>query len=166
MRSFPSGERNCYSLPTEAGAKYLVRVYASYGNHDGKNDSSSLEFDLHLGPNYWDTLHVANGDVFEAVFVAWASWAPVCLVNTGRGAPFVSVLELRQLPEVLYPLAVTSSQALNTFRRGNLGSSISIARYVYVPSPGTKFIYSCFHGFNSPAKAFSGKVAVTVFSGL
>ncbi|CAN6210497.1 unnamed protein product [Urochloa humidicola] len=128
VRSFPSGERNCYSLPTEAGAKYLVRLNAAYGNHDGKNDSWSLEFDVHLGAHFWNTLYARDGDVFEAVFVAWAGWAPVCLVNTGRGTPFVSVLELRQLGDGLYPPA-TANQALNKYRWLDMGTSTFITRF-------------------------------------
>jgi hypothetical protein len=128
VRSFPSGERNCYSLPTEAGAKYLVRLQAPYGNHDGRNDSASLVFDLHLGPNYWATAGAGDG-LFEAVFVAWASWAPVCLVNVGRGTPFVTVLELRQLPGALYPSALTPTQAWHNYRRHRMGSSIFVTRY-------------------------------------
>jgi len=119
VRSFPSGVLNCYALPTETGAKYLVRMEASYGNHDGKN-LRSIEFDLHLGANYWDTVYVGDDAVYEAIFLAWASWAPVCLVNTGRGAPFLSYLELRKFPSTLYPF-VTSSQALNMYGRENMG---------------------------------------------
>jgi hypothetical protein len=119
VRTFPSGLRNCYALPTEAGAKYLVRVDAAYGNHDGRNDSS-IVFDLHLGATFWDTYYVDSGDLYEAIFVAWASWVPVCLVNTGRGTPFLSLLELRHIPATLYPL-VTSIQAFNLYRRQNMG---------------------------------------------
>jgi hypothetical protein len=127
VRSFPSGVRNCYHLPTELGSKYLVRVVAAYGNHDGKNDSSLLEFKLHLGTNFWDTAYVAKHDTYEAVFVAWASWAPVCLLNTNNGAPFLSVLELRKLEDVLYPL-LTASKAMSLFTRRNLAGRYT--RYV------------------------------------
>jgi hypothetical protein len=48
LRSFPSGKWNCYALPTEARATYLVRAQFAYGNYDGKN-SSAVEFALHLG---------------------------------------------------------------------------------------------------------------------
>ena len=109
--------------------RYLVRVEVVYANHDGRN-STSLEFDLHLGPNYWDTVSVAGiNQVLEAVFVAWAGWAPVCLVNTGGGTPFVSVVELRQLPGALYP-PVTADQALSKYDRQNMGTNNSITRYV------------------------------------
>lgn len=70
-RSFPSGVRNCYALPTEAGGKYLARIAARYGDHDGRNDSSAMKFDVHLGANYWDTVSVADNQVYEVLFVAW-----------------------------------------------------------------------------------------------
>jgi hypothetical protein len=128
VRTFPSGLRNCYALPTEAGAKYLVRVDAAYGNHDGRNHSS-IVFDLHLGATFWDIYYVDNDEVYETIFVAWASWAPVCLVNTGRGTPFLSLLELRHIPATLYPF-VTSIQALNLFARRNMGGIRT--RYIYI----------------------------------
>ena len=130
LRSFPSGQRNCYALPTVAGTKYLVRAKFAYRNYDGKN-SSSVEFDLHLGANLWTTVDAdaKKSYVYEAIFVAWAGWAPVCLVNTGRGTPFVSVLELRPLGDDLYPQAAPGL-ILNMYRRQNMGESVSIIRYV------------------------------------
>ncbi|TKW32795.1 hypothetical protein SEVIR_2G190600v4 [Setaria viridis] len=129
LRSFPSGMRNCYALPTVADTKYLVRASFAYGNYDGTN-SSSLSFDLRLGPNYWDTVYTdaTMNFVIEAIFVAWAGWAPVCLVNTGRGTPFMSALELRQLGDALYPLVVPGL-IISTYARENMGSSDSITRY-------------------------------------
>lgn len=124
LRSFPSGVRNCYSLPTDGGAKYLVRLQFLYGNYDGKN-SLSLQFDMHLGVDYWDTIYVDGDTVYEAVFVAWASWAPVCLVNTGHGTPFVSVVELRPLGASLYP-PVTTNQSMSIYIRRNMGKISSI----------------------------------------
>ncbi|XP_062193810.1 probable LRR receptor-like serine/threonine-protein kinase At1g51810 isoform X2 [Phragmites australis] len=130
LRSFPSTSvmRNCYALPTEAGTRYLVRAGFAYGNYDGKN-SSSVEFDLHLGGNYWDTTNVdADGSyVYEALFVAWAGWTPVCLVNTGRGTPFVSMLELRSLPSALYP-PMTPGLIMSMYDRRDMGG-VSFTRY-------------------------------------
>uniref|UniRef100_A0A0D9XCV5 Protein kinase domain-containing protein n=1 Tax=Leersia perrieri TaxID=77586 RepID=A0A0D9XCV5_9ORYZ len=120
VRSFPSGMRNCYSLPTVAGAKYLVRVVSFYGNYDGKNISSTLQFDLHIGANYWDTVYGDGDEVHEAMFVAWASWAPVCLVNTGQGIPFVSSVELRPLDDEMYP-HVMANQSMRMYLRRSLG---------------------------------------------
>ncbi|GJM99005.1 hypothetical protein PR202_ga16062 [Eleusine coracana subsp. coracana] len=138
VRSFPSGVRNCYALPTETGAKYLVRLQANYGNHDGKNDNSSLEFDLYLGPNYWDTVYARTNVAYETVFLAWAGWAPACLVNTGRGTPYVSLLELRKLPGELYP-PVTASQALAMYTRINMGAGTFTRIPVFFCCPGQRF---------------------------
>ncbi|KAL5206044.1 hypothetical protein ABZP36_034253 [Zizania latifolia] len=115
LRSFPSGVRNCYALPTIAGASYLIRLEFFYGNYDGKDSSSTLQFDLHLGVDYWKTVH-ADGDlVHEALFVAWASWAPVCLVNTGRGTPFVSTVERRTLASGQYQPDLTANQSMSLY---------------------------------------------------
>ncbi|EMS48750.1 hypothetical protein TRIUR3_18830 [Triticum urartu] len=78
LRSFPSGLRNCYTLPTKSGAKYLVRMVFFHGNYDGK----PAVFDLHLGTNYWDRMTIRNMTDTqywwsEAIFIAWASWVPV-----------------------------------------------------------------------------------------
>jgi hypothetical protein len=139
LRSFPSGVRNCYSLPTVAGTRYLVRARFGYGNYDGQN-SSSVNFELHLGANFWVAADVgAAGEnmVYEAVFVAWASWAPVCLVNIGSGTPFVSALELRQLGAEFYP-PVTPGRIMSMYDRQNMRTGLDdITRYVR----GIRFIF-------------------------
>ncbi|GJM96028.1 hypothetical protein PR202_ga12832 [Eleusine coracana subsp. coracana] len=125
LRSFPSGLRNCYSLPTKTGDKYIVRMEIFYGNYDGKNSSSSIEFDLHLGPDYWET--ATPDHTYEALFVAWAAWTPVCLVNAGRGTPFVSSVELRPLG-ALYP-PVSPDLSLSLWSRQSLGPNVVFTRY-------------------------------------
>uniref|UniRef100_R7W587 Malectin-like domain-containing protein n=1 Tax=Aegilops tauschii TaxID=37682 RepID=R7W587_AEGTA len=118
LRSFPSGIRNCYTLPTESGGKYLVRMEFFYGDYDGKTSPS---FEVHLGSNYWDTFRNSDFWWSEAIFVAWGSWVPVCLVNTGGGTPFVSTVELRPLLPSLYP-QVTVDESISAFARKNLGA--------------------------------------------
>nr|CAB3453198.1 unnamed protein product [Digitaria exilis]CAB3486675.1 unnamed protein product [Digitaria exilis] len=143
LRSFPSGVRNCYALPTVAGTKYLARMTFWYGNYDGKN-MSTVEFDLHLGANRWDTVTVYGNDTsgvtYEALFVAWASWAPACLVNTGRGTPFVSVVELRPLPASLYA-AVSPGKSMSMYNRWNVGANGTFLRYDHSSSfvPGRPY---------------------------
>lgn len=135
VRSFPSGVRNCYALPTVTGNKYLVRVVAFYGNYNGMNSSSTLQFDLYLGTNYWDTVYVAAGaQAFEAIFVAWASWTPVCLMNTGQGTPFVSSVELRPLGNELYPTVMTNQSMRLTVRYSLRPTATNVTRYVTTPS--------------------------------
>lgn len=131
VRSFPSGVRNCYALPTVAGAKYLVRVRSAYGNYDGKNSSSTIQFDLYLGVNYWATVKDPWNEFHEALFVAWASWVPVCLLNTGRGTPFASSVVLRRLSSELYPV-INAKQSMRMISRKNVGSDISTLRYIIV----------------------------------
>ncbi|KAK3133151.1 hypothetical protein QOZ80_6AG0533020 [Eleusine coracana subsp. coracana] len=125
VRSFPSGLRNCYALPTKAGDKYLARVEISYGNYDGKNSSSSVQFDLHLGAYYWET--ATPDHTYEALFVAWAAWTPVCLVNTGRGTPFVSAMDLRPMA-ALYP-PVSPALFMSAYSRQSLGQNVLFTRY-------------------------------------
>ncbi|WVZ64677.1 hypothetical protein U9M48_014167 [Paspalum notatum var. saurae] len=130
LRTFPSGQRNCYALPTVAGTRYLLRAAYLYGNYDGKN-SSSVSFDVYLGANFWEAMSPAAAPATlyqrEAIFVAWAGSAPFCLVNTGHGAPFMSVLELRPLA-ALYPLLAPGVIA-STENRINMGSSDASIRY-------------------------------------
>ncbi|CAL5064748.1 unnamed protein product [Urochloa decumbens] len=129
LRSFPSGKWNCYALPTIANTTYLVRAQFAYGNYDGKN-SSSVQFELHLGSNLWDTITATPEEssiTKEAVFMAWAGWAPVCLVNTGGGTPFVSVVELRRLSG-LYP-PVSSDLWMSMYARRRMGTDVPLTRH-------------------------------------
>ncbi|BAF24867.2 Os09g0349700 [Oryza sativa Japonica Group] len=149
VRSFPSaeGQRNCYSLPNDVRSKYLVRLKFLYGNYDGL-DSSSLKFNLTLGVKHWDTVSIDTTDgndgynVHEAVFVAWASWAPVCLINIGQGTPFMSMVELRPLGILPYP-AVMGNVSLSLYVRSNVGSSPDddkLVRYICSEFPWILYI--------------------------
>ncbi|EEE69542.1 hypothetical protein OsJ_29021 [Oryza sativa Japonica Group] len=128
LRSFPLtlfGERNCYALPTVPGAIYLVRLRFAYGNYDNMN-SESVQFDLFLGVNKWDEVYIANKDKeysSEAMFVAWASWASVCLVNTYQGTPFVNTVELRQLDSMLHFRKIMGNSSIYLYERRNMGPS-------------------------------------------
>lgn len=98
VRSFPQGTRNCYTLkPTLGkGSKYLVRARFLYGKYDNKGQDPT--FDLYLGVNFWDTVIAQYPWIpidKEILFVPSSDHFDVCLVNTGRGTPFISVLELR-----------------------------------------------------------------------
>ncbi|KAI9081297.1 hypothetical protein K1719_036718 [Acacia pycnantha] len=120
VRSFPEGERNCYTLrpkQEKQKQKYLMRAIIAYGNYDLRNQVP--EFDLYLGVNYWTTFRILpnpNGPQtifpFEIIMEKDSSTETiqVCLVNTGRGIPFINSLELRPLNNSLYhvplPLAI------------------------------------------------------------
>ncbi|KAI9073141.1 hypothetical protein K1719_044892 [Acacia pycnantha] len=112
VRSFPEGERNCYTLrpkQEKQKQKYLMRAIIAYGNYDLRNQVPEL--DLYLGVNYWTTFRILpnpNGPQtifpFEIIMEKDSSTETiqVCLVNTGRGIPFINSLELRPLNNSLY----------------------------------------------------------------
>ncbi|XP_073006578.1 putative leucine-rich repeat receptor-like protein kinase At2g19210 [Typha latifolia] len=139
LRSFPDGDRNCYTLkPVIPGRKYLLRARFMYGNYDGNNsakDDSPILFDLHIGVNFWKKVNIsdASGQYrYEAITVAVAEFIQVCLINTSTGTPFVSSLEMRPLKSSLYP-AANASQSIALVFRNNLASTsttplISISR--------------------------------------
>uniref|UniRef100_A0A0E0I941 Protein kinase domain-containing protein n=1 Tax=Oryza nivara TaxID=4536 RepID=A0A0E0I941_ORYNI len=133
LRSFPSGDRNCYSLPTVAGAKYLLRMVFFYRNYDGQDSSSTLQFDLYLGVDRWTTVKADSDSWFEALFVAWASWTPVCLMRTSpKSTPFVSSVELRTLGSDVYP-DLTANESMSLAERFNMGTNYSVIEYPYDP---------------------------------
>ncbi|GMY34483.1 probable LRR receptor-like serine/threonine-protein kinase At1g05700 [Fagus crenata] len=122
LRSFPQGIRNCYRINITQGTKYLIRATFLYGNYDGQ--SKLPQFDLHLGPNLWDTVIIKNVSysVFkELIHVPSLNNLQVCLVNTNLGIPFISAIELRPLNNNAY---VTQSGSLALLVRKDVGSII------------------------------------------
>lgn len=90
-----------------------------YGNYDAK--SQFPEFDLYLGVNKWNTvklMDVSNITTFEIIHVPQSNYIDVCLVDTGSGVPFISVLELRQLNNNSY---ITQTGSLELFMRLDYG---------------------------------------------
>ncbi|XP_078176446.1 putative LRR receptor-like serine/threonine-protein kinase At1g51860 [Carex rostrata] len=130
VRSFPHGIRNCYSLPSKIGSKYIIRGFFMYGNYDQLNKFPT--FDVHLGVNYMDTVKITNvtGPLMtEIIATATSDYVEYCLVNTNQGTPFISVLELRPLPTRIYQLA-NSTQSLVTYQRSNLGETDLLRRWI------------------------------------
>nr|XP_009407026.1 PREDICTED: putative leucine-rich repeat receptor-like serine/threonine-protein kinase At2g19230 [Musa acuminata subsp. malaccensis] len=123
VRSFPSGARNCYTFKSMTPRlKYLIRASFLYGNYDSKN-SSSVQFDLHLDVNFWKTMTVTSRKVSyytETIMEATTDLISVCLVNTGRGTPFISSLQLRPLNRTIYPV-VNASLSLILSSRFDMG---------------------------------------------
>ncbi|KAL8171835.1 hypothetical protein V2J09_023639 [Rumex salicifolius] len=105
LRSFPEGHRNCYTLsPLKHNNTYLIRAGFMYGDYDSKN--SIPAFDVYVGVNFWFTLSLMSPDYRffkEIIHFAMADSIDVCLVNTGKGTPFISALELRPIYNSSYP---------------------------------------------------------------
>ncbi|XP_031385737.1 probable LRR receptor-like serine/threonine-protein kinase At1g05700 [Punica granatum] len=118
LRAFPDGTRNCYTLSPERGKRntYLIRAAFWYGNYDGRNQTP--KFDLHIDVNYWSTIYSDSYVYEEVIYVPPEDDINVCLVNTGSGTPFISVLELRLLDNSTYQM---DSGALATSWRYNIG---------------------------------------------
>ncbi|EXC62057.1 hypothetical protein L484_000022 [Morus notabilis] len=106
LRSFPEGSRNCYNLKplaTENGTRYLVRAGFLYGNYDNKRQVP--KFDLYIGVELWDTVKFKDSTTAmykEITYVPSSDHIFICLVNTGNGIPFISLLELRPLQDDIY----------------------------------------------------------------
>ncbi|CAM0870429.1 unnamed protein product [Alopecurus aequalis] len=139
LRSFPEGLRNCYTLQSTPGKKYLLRAMFTYGNYDGLNktlDGSLFLFGLHIGVNFWEAVNMSNYDPEvttwkELLTVAPGNSVSVCLVNFGSGVPFISSLELRPLQDAMYPFVNTSVSVsyFTRYRFGNMTNYDYITRY-------------------------------------
>ncbi|KAK1576434.1 hypothetical protein Q3G72_013814 [Acer saccharum] len=128
LRSFPQGKRNCYTLKPNQGGNnnYLIRAVFEYGNYDD-NDKIPV-FDLYLGVNKWTTVRDAIS-VYEIIhFPELAEYIDVCLVNIGRGVPYISALELRPLNNSIYRIQ-NGALSLWKYGRYDVGGSASVNRY-------------------------------------
>ena len=121
LRSFPYGEKNCYTLKPKEGKnnKYIVRAGFAYKNYDQKNDSPI--FKVYLGVDYGKTIEFGdNGTSFynivEVIHFSSTDSIDVCLENIGKGTPFISLLELWLLTNDTYPLS-SFSQPLELMSR-------------------------------------------------
>ncbi|KAI3495795.1 hypothetical protein L1887_38141 [Cichorium endivia] len=133
LRTFPQGDKNCYTLRPNGGKKSLnlIRATFMYGNYDGENKLP--KFDLYIGVNLWSSIKfVNNSDVFttETISVALGDSYSVCLVNIGQGTPFISGLELRPVDRSIYEIAPEISGSLVLFQRLDIGYLNGTGRYV------------------------------------
>ncbi|KAI5336908.1 hypothetical protein L3X38_016177 [Prunus dulcis] len=120
LRTFPQGIRNCYNINVTFGTEYLIRAGFYYGNYDAKNKLP--EFQLHLGPNFWDTVNFTFSwadTTKEMIYVPVKNYIQLCLVNTSKGVPFISTIELRPLPAKSY--VTQAGSFLGLFSRYNTG---------------------------------------------
>ncbi|XP_019196779.1 PREDICTED: putative leucine-rich repeat receptor-like protein kinase At2g19210 isoform X2 [Ipomoea nil] len=136
VTSFPKGIRNCYTLRPAQGKlnKYLIRARFVYGNYDGNADKQLPQFDLHLGVQSWDTVVFDPKDDpsivdKEIIHTPSSDLIHVCLVNTGLGTPFISVLELRPLKISMYPDVSAGWSMMMKKQRFDIGSTSPLLRY-------------------------------------
>ncbi|XP_056177069.1 probable LRR receptor-like serine/threonine-protein kinase At4g29180 isoform X2 [Syzygium oleosum] len=132
LRSFPQGNKNCYTLRPAAGnaSLYLIRASFFYANYDGLNDPP--QFDLYLDANLWITVKFSNvSDIVTPEIISFASSEAiyVCLMNIGAGVPFISALELRPLNSLTYDSEYGKPASLLLFQRLNVGSTKISGRY-------------------------------------
>ncbi|PON84293.1 Serine/threonine protein kinase [Trema orientale] len=133
LRSFPEGIKNCYTLKPGRGkgTRYLIRARFLYGNYD--NEDQAPTFDLYLGVDLWYTVSIRNAwtpTTTEIIHVISTDRIYVCLVNTGNGIPFMSVLELRPLRDDVYETKNGSSLALyGRFDFSSLSTDQQVLRY-------------------------------------
>ncbi|KAJ0537788.1 putative transferase, protein kinase RLK-Pelle-LRR-I-1 family [Helianthus annuus] len=130
LTSFPENHRNCYTLrPTKGkGYKYLIRARFMYGNYDLKGRLP--EFDVYLGPDYWDTLKLNSSATpvnMEIIHMSLSDYIHVCLLNTGRGTPFISAIELRLLGSNMY--TQTDFGSLYVYKYADFGDSSGKMRF-------------------------------------
>ncbi|KAL0719035.1 hypothetical protein Bca4012_068359 [Brassica carinata] len=127
LRYFPEGTRNCYTLNVTEGTSYLITALFVYGNYDGLNKYP--RFDLHLGPNFWETIDMSiwtNGTFEEIIHKTTSKSLQVCLVKTGQSNPLISTLELRPLHNNTYN---TQSGSLRNYRRNYFSTASRNIRY-------------------------------------
>ncbi|XP_040971191.1 probable LRR receptor-like serine/threonine-protein kinase At4g29180 isoform X2 [Gossypium hirsutum] len=132
LRSFPDGNKNCYTLTPAAakGSLYLLRASFLYGNYDGEDKLP--EFDLYLDANLWSSIKFGNAfDVIttEIISASVSDTISVCLVNKGLGIPFISALELRPLNNSIYGTELGSPVSLVLFERFDIGYTKGTGRY-------------------------------------
>jgi len=123
VRSFPNGVRNCYRINITSGTKYLIRTSFLYGNYDNLNKPP--QFDLHFGANVWDTVKLSSDasrfTFREIIYTPSLDYIQPCLVNTGKGTPFISAIELRLLNNTAY-VTYSAKSVLANFLRLDVGS--------------------------------------------
>ncbi|KAL1210639.1 putative LRR receptor-like serine/threonine-protein kinase [Cardamine amara subsp. amara] len=132
VRSFPQGNRNCYTLTLSKGKGnlYLIRAWFMYGNYDGKN--SLPEFDLYVNVNFWSTVKFKNASdqvIKEILSFAESDTIYVCLVNKGKGTPFISGLELRPVNSSIYSTEFGRNVSLVLYQRWDIGYLNGTGRY-------------------------------------
>nr|WAP48841.1 malectin leucine-rich repeat receptor-like kinase 1a [Medicago truncatula] len=150
VRSFPSGVRNCYRINVTSGIQYLIRVSFYYGNYDNLNETP--QFDLHFGPNVWDTVTFSSNDLGfafkEIIYTPSQDYIQPCLVNTGKGIPFISAIELRTLNNNTYTTHSAKSVLSLSGRFHMVSKSIENLQYRYKDDVFDRIWYSQLYNKN------------------
>ncbi|GAU24781.1 hypothetical protein TSUD_356110 [Trifolium subterraneum] len=144
VRSFPIGVKNCYRIDVTNGTKYYIRASFFYGNYDDLNDPP--QFDLTFGANVWDTVIFTNLSritTSEIIYTPSKDYIQPCLVNTGKGTPFISAIELRHLNKETY-VSYSEKSILSLFFRFDVGS-ITNLEYSCVASVGVSNTNTIIH---------------------
>ncbi|GAU24776.1 hypothetical protein TSUD_356050 [Trifolium subterraneum] len=92
------------------------------------------QFDLHIGANVWDTVKFTNLSLIktsEIIYTPSLDYMQLCLVNTGKGTPFISAIELRTLNNDTYVTHSAESVLLKFLRLGLGSNSITNLEYRY-----------------------------------
>ncbi|KAF8031033.1 hypothetical protein BT93_D0270 [Corymbia citriodora subsp. variegata] len=131
LRNFLNGTRNCYTLKPDKGKNimYLIRASFWYADYDYKNRTPI--FDLYIDVNYWATVDNYDKVHYEIVYVAQRDDIQVCLVNIGKGVPFISALELRTLDNAIYQIESGFLRLNFRYDVGGLNSTIRYQDDVY-----------------------------------
>ncbi|CAN8326427.1 unnamed protein product [Cochlearia groenlandica] len=132
VRSFPQGNRNCYTLtPSDGkGNLYLIRASFMHGNYDG--NKALPEFDLYVNVNFWTSVTFKNASenvIKEVLSFAESDTVYVCLVNKGKGTPFISALELRPMNSSIYGTEFGRNVSLVLHQRLDTGYLNGTGRY-------------------------------------
>lgn len=134
VRYFPISQgRNCYKLPvTNVSSLVLVRAQFVYKNYDGHRKPPS--FSVSLGTAIVSTVDLLKNDPWTEEFV-WPvdkDTVSFCLHEiAGRGAPVISTLEVRPLPQEAYTSGMEDfpNKSLRKNYRINCGYTNGTLRY-------------------------------------
>ncbi|KAL8090315.1 hypothetical protein AgCh_039694 [Apium graveolens] len=115
VRSFPRGNKNCYSIKPSPGKdyQYMIRATFMYGNYDSLSEFPT--FDLKLGAETWSQIRIQGDSIVETreiIHNLSSDYVHVCLIRTGTTNPFISALELRPLINTNYSTEYGSLQTL------------------------------------------------------
>ncbi|KMT01743.1 hypothetical protein BVRB_9g211940 isoform B [Beta vulgaris subsp. vulgaris] len=142
VRSFPSGDRNCYTLKPSKGRdiNYLIRAQFMYGNYDQENRIPI--FNIYLGVDFWSTMSlstVTTRSFLEMIYKPTTDFIHICLVNIGQGTPFISGLFLRPLSSSIYNSGPGSLSMVYRYNTGSFISGEAESYFSYPNDPYDRF---------------------------